>query len=307
MEGTAHARLVEKIWKSEPTIEGAGVHLKRAFGFHEVPLLDPFLLLDDFRSENPADYKAGFPWHPHRGIETITYVLDGDVEHGDSMGHKGDISSGDVQWMTSGSGIIHQEMPKGNSKGQMLGFQLWANLPANSKMMDPRYRGIKKKEIPVVKTPDGATIRIICGEWNGIKGPVQDVVIDPEYMDVELPAGKSFTHMVKEHHNIFAYVIDGEAYFDHLRRPFDHDAIGENYFDMASPCPCGNGSLVLYQRKGSHITVTTNQHSVRFLLVSGKPLNEPIAWYGPIVMNTKAELRQAFQEFNEGTFVKSRE
>lgn len=304
MEALNKERIIDKIWKSEPTVEGAGVHLKRVFGFHEVPLLDPFLLLDDFRSENPADYKAGFPWHPHRGIETITYVLEGDVEHGDSMGHKGDISSGDVQWMTAGSGIIHQEMPKGNSKGQMLGFQLWANLPSHSKMMNPRYRGIKKNEIPIIKTSDGATVRIICGEMSGTKGPVQDVVSNPEYFDVELPAGKSFTHFVTENHTVFAYVIDGEAYFDHIRKPFAHDAVGQNYFDMSSPCPCRDGTLVLYKKNGTHITVTTTDRSVRFLLVSGKPLNEQIAWYGPIVMNTQAELKQAFAEYQDGTFIK---
>lgn len=304
MDNIKTGRDIDRIWRSEATIEGAGVHLKRAFGFHEVPLLDPFLLLDDFRSENPADYKAGFPWHPHRGIETITYVLDGDIEHGDSMGHKGDISGGDVQWMTAGSGIIHQEMPKGNSKGQMLGFQLWANLPAHSKMMDPRYRGIRKNEIPIVLTQDGAQVRIICGEINGTKGPVQDIVTDPEYMDVELPAGKSFTHIVKDGHTVFAYVIDGEAFFDHIRKPFAHDAIGDNYFDMKSPCPCRDGTLVLYKKRGTHVTVTTDKHSVRFLLVSGRPLKEPVAWYGPIVMNTHAELRKAFEEFNEGTFIR---
>lgn len=297
-------RLIDRIWKSESTIEGAGVHLKRAFGFHELPHLDPFLLLDDFRSENPADYKAGFPWHPHRGMETITYVLEGDVEHGDSMGHKGDISSGDIQWMTAGSGIIHQEMPKGNSKGQMLGFQLWANLPSHSKMMDPRYRGIKKNEIPVVKTPDGAIVRIISGSVDGTTGPVTDIMTEPEYLDIELPAHKSFTHLVKDNHTLFAYVIDGEAYFDHSRKPFSHDASGVNYFDMRSPCPCSNGTLVLFKRRGTHVTITTNQHSVRFLLISGKPLNEPIAWYGPIVMNTHEELRKAFQEYNDGTFIK---
>ena len=298
-------RIIEKIWKSEPTIEGAGVHLKRVFGFHELPMLDPFLLLDDFRSENPLDYKAGFPWHPHRGIETITYVLEGDVEHGDSMGHKGDISSGDVQWMTAGSGIIHQEMPKGNNKGQMLGFQLWANLPSHSKMMAPRYRGIKKNEIPTVKTKDGATVRIICGEIDGTKGPVGDVVIEPAYFDVEIPANKSFTHQVKDGHTVFAYVIGGEAYFDHIRTPFGHTASGKNYFDMSPSCPCGNGTLVLFNKKGTHITVTTMSQGVRFLLVSGKPLNETIAWYGPIVMNTKEELRVAFQEYRDGTFIKS--
>lgn len=304
MEETKKQRLIDKIWKSEPTIEGAGVHLKRAFGFHELPLLDPFLLLDDFRSENPADYKAGFPWHPHRGIETITYVLEGDVEHGDSMGHRGDISAGDVQWMTAGSGIIHQEMPKGNKKGEMLGFQLWANLPASKKMMDPRYRSLKKNEIPIVKLPNGTTIRIISGVFNDIKGPVQDIVIEPEYMDIELPPGKSLTHMVKSNHTVLAYVIDGEAFFDQIRTPFAHDAAGINYFDMTSPCPCNNGTLVLYQKGGTEVTVTTDKQSVRFLLVSGKPLNEPIAWYGPIVMNTREELRHAFKEFKEGTFVK---
>lgn len=306
MQGIKGERAIKKVWKSEPTIEGAGVHLKRAFGFHEVPLLDPFLLLDDFRSENPADYKAGFPWHPHRGIETITYVLDGDVEHGDSMGNQGDISAGDVQWMTAGSGIIHQEMPKGNRKGQMLGFQLWANLPAKLKMMDPRYRGVKSKEIPLITTSDGASIRIICGEVNGTKGPVQDIVTDPEYLDVELRAGKSFKHPVKPGHNILAYVIDGEAYFDPARTPFAHDAAGVNYFDMQPPCPCGNGTLVLYEMEGSNIVVTTDKQSVRFLLVSGKPLREPIAWYGPIVMNTHEELKKAFQEYKDGTFVKNR-
>jgi quercetin 2,3-dioxygenase len=299
-------RMINKIWKSEATIEGAGVHLKRAFGFHELPLLDPFLLLDDFRSENPVEYKAGFPWHPHRGMETITYVLEGDVEHGDSMGHRGDISSGDVQWMTAGSGIIHQEMPKGNSKGQMLGFQLWANLPAKSKMMAPRYRGIKKNEIPLVTLQPGIAIRVICGEINDTKGPVQDIMTDPEYLDVEIAAGKTWTHQVKSGHTIFAYVIDGEGYFDCVRTPFAHNATGINYFDMRSPCPCGNGTLVLYEKTGSFITVTTDKDSVRFLLVSGQPLNEPIAWYGPIVMNTGAELKTAFQEYQDGTFVKHR-
>ena len=220
MNKTNSQRTIKKIWKSEPTVEGAGVHLKRAFGFHELPLLDPFLLLDDFRSENPADYKAGFPWHPHRGIETITYVLDGDVEHGDSMGNKGFIAAGDVQWMTAGSGIIHQEMPQGNRKGEMFGFQLWANLPAHSKMIAPRYQGIKQQEIPVVKTQDGASIKVICGSVNGTRGPVQNVVIDPEYLDITLPAGKSFTHTVAPDHTVFAYVIEGQAYFDPARLPF---------------------------------------------------------------------------------------
>ncbi len=299
-------RTIRKIWKSEPTIEGAGVHLRRAFGFHELPLLDPFLLLDDFRSENPADYKAGFPWHPHRGIETITYVLDGDVEHGDSMGNKGDISAGDVQWMTAGSGIIHQEMPKGNRKGEMLGFQLWANLPARLKMMEPRYRGVKRNEIPLITSQDGSSIRIICGTVDGTQGPVKDIVTDPEYLDVTLPSGKAFKHPVKDDYTVIAYVIEGEAFFDPARIPFAHDAAGVNYFDMKPPCACGNGSLVLYERDGTNITVTTDRNPVRFLLMSGKPLNEPVAWYGPIVMNTQEELRTAFQEYQDGTFIKKR-
>lgn len=298
-------RTIKKTWKSQPTMEGAGVHLHRAFGFHDLPTLDPFLLLDDFRSENPKDYKAGFPWHPHRGIETITYVLDGDVEHNDNMGNKGNIAAGDIQWMTAGSGIIHQEMPKGNRKGEMLGFQLWLNLPAHSKMIDPRYQEVKRNEIPIVAMQNGALVHVICGEVNGVKGPVQDIVAEPEYLDIELPAGKTFTHAVKPDHTVFAYVIDGEAYFDLIRTPFAHDAAGINYFDMGPSCPCGNRALILFG-DGTNITVTTDKQSVRFLLISGKPIKEPIAWYGPIVMNTQTELRTAFQEYENGTFIKKR-
>jgi len=305
MEKTLTRRAVKKMWKSQPTMEGAGVQLKRAFGFHEVPQLDPFLLLDDFRSENPEDYKAGFPWHPHRGIETITYVLDGDVEHGDSLGNKGIIQAGDIQWMTAGSGIIHQEMPQGNRKGEMFGFQLWANLPAQSKMMDPRYREVKQKTIPIVKTPEGATVRVIAGEVNGTKGAVGEIVTDPEYLDIELPAGKSFEHRVKQGHTVFAYVIDGEAYFDPDRTPFSHESTGANYFDMKPPCSFSNGTLALFG-DGTSVAVTTDKKPVRFLLVSGKPIGEPVAWYGPIVMNTREELKEAFQEFEAGTFVKRR-
>lgn len=298
-------RQIKKIWKSQPTIEGAGVHLKRAFGFYELPLFDPFLLLDDFRSENPAEYKAGFPWHPHRGIETITYVLDGDVEHGDSMGNQGNIGAGDVQWMTAGSGIIHQEMPKGNSKGQMFGFQLWANLPAKSKMMDPRYREVKSTTIPIIQTPEGAKVHLICGEINGTRGPVQDIMTDPEYLDVELPAGKSFTHPVKSDHTVLAYVIEGEGYFDLARDFFKHDEVGINYFDMDTSCSCGDGTLILFDQ-GTYVNITSDKKPVRFLLVSGKPLKEPIAWYGPIVMNTHEELKKAFEEYQAGTFVKKK-
>jgi redox-sensitive bicupin YhaK (pirin superfamily) len=296
-------RTIQKVWKSKPTMEGAGVRLRRVFGFHEVPALDPFLLLDDFHSSNPDDYRKGFPWHPHRGIETITYILDGDVEHGDSLGNSGIISAGDVQWMTAGGGIIHQEMPKGDRKGDMWGFQLWANLPAKSKMMDPRYREVKRREIPEVKAPDGATVRVISGEVAGVKGPVRDIVTDPQFLDVSLPAGKSFAHPVKEGHTVFAYVIEGEGYFDPGRDPFAREAVGDSYFEMGHPCTCGEGTLVLYG-PGHAVSVTADKKPVRFLLVSGQPIKEPVAWYGPIVMNTREELAQAFREFEQGTFVR---
>lgn len=285
-------RQVKKIWKSQPTIEGAGVHLNRVFGFHQVPKLDPFLLLDDFRSENPEEYKAGFPWHPHRGIETITYVLDGDVEHKDSIGNSGVISAGDIQWMTAGSGIIHQEMPQGNRRGEMFGFQLWANLPAKSKMIHPRYRDIKQKDIPLVKTQDGAEIRVIAGEIEGIKGPITEVVINPEYLDVTIPPGKRFTHPVQEGHTVFSYVIEGEGDFNP-----ETDKTPVN----SERSLCGNGTLVLYG-EGDGVTIAASSRSVRFLLISGKPIHEPVAWYGPIVMNTQEELRRAFQEYHDGSF-----
>ncbi|NWF56599.1 MAG: pirin family protein [Syntrophaceae bacterium] len=297
-------RKIEKIWKSRPTIEGAGVHLKRAFGFQEVPRLDPFLLLDDFRSKNPKEYLAGFPWHPHRGIETITYVLDGKVEHGDSMGNKGIISSGDVQWMTAGRGIIHQEMPKGTSSGLMGGFQLWANLPASQKMMDPRYREVKHSQIPEVSLDSGTEVKIICGKVNRVSGPVKDIVTDPEYLDVTVPAKTSFTHPVKTGHTAFAYVIEGKGYFDQERNSFKHEMMGRNYFDFQRECLLGEETLALYERSGDQILVTTEDSPVRFLLVSGKPIEEPVAWYGPIVMNTQEELRIAFDEYQKGTFIK---
>ena len=303
MAKTQVIRRIKKVWKSEPTLEGAGVHLRRAFGFHEVPQLDPFLLLDAFKSENPEDYRLGFPWHPHRGIETITYVLEGDVEHGDSMGNRGNIASGDVQWMTAGSGIVHQEMPKGDSKGRMWGFQLWSNLPAKSKMMDPRYREVKQKEIPVAKSPDGATVRVICGQAAGVKGPVQEIVTDPEFLDVTVPAGKSFTHQVPRDHTVFAYVIDGEGFFDKGRDPFAREAGGENWFDLKPECACGTDTVVLYGA-GEAVSIAADKRPVRFLLVSGRPIKEPVAWYGPIVMNTREELKTAFEEFEAGTFVK---
>ena len=299
----ADVRRIKKVWKAKPTVEGAGVRLKRVFGNHEVPQLDPFLLLDDFRSNDPAEYVRGFPWHPHRGIETITYVLAGDVEHGDSLGNRGVISSGDVQWMTAGSGIIHQEMPKGDREGRMWGFQLWANLPARHKMMDPRYREVKRDDIPEATTAEGATVRVVCGEVAGVRGPVREIVTEPEYLDVSIPARSSFRHPVKAGHTVFAYVFEGEGYFDPERDPYAREDVGERYFDMERPCVCGNGTVVLYG-PGDTVAVSTEERPVRFLLVSGRPLGEPVAWYGPIVMNTQAELRVAFREYEQGTFVK---
>jgi redox-sensitive bicupin YhaK (pirin superfamily) len=300
------ARKIKKIWKSRPTIEGAGVHLKRAFGFHEVPQLDPFLLLDDFHSSNPPEYLPGFPWHPHRGIETITYVLHGEVKHGDSMGNQGTICSGDVQWMTAGSGIIHQEMPKGTASGLMGGFQLWANLPASHKMMDPRYRDVKRAQIPEVKMNSGARVKIICGKVNGTAGPVKDIVIDPEYLDVTIPPRTTFAHPMKIGHTVFAYVVEGKGYFDQERNSYKHEVIGANYFDLQRNCLITPEQLVLYERAGERVMVTTEDSSVRFLLISGKPIGEPVAWYGPIVMNTQEELRIAFEEYKQGTFIKQR-
>ncbi len=299
----AKERKIQKVIKSKPTLEGAGVHLRRVFGYDEVPLFDPFLLLDDFRSDNPEHYRKGFPWHPHRGIETITYVLKGDVEHGDSMGNKGVISSGDTQWMTAGSGIIHQEMPNGDVNGVMEGFQLWANLPKTHKMMDPRYRDIKSSQVPEVLLENGATIKIICGTVNGRQGPVRDIVIDPEYLDVTVPAHAEFSHRTKRDHTAFAYVIEGKGLFCNEKDPFSYDVAGVNYFDMQREPFIENGMLVLFT-EGDKVTVTTQGDPVRFLLISGKPIDEPVAWYGPIVMNTEEELRVAFEEYRNGMFIK---
>jgi redox-sensitive bicupin YhaK (pirin superfamily) len=300
------ARKIKRVWKSKPTIEGAGVHLKRAFGYYQVPQLDPFLLLDDFHSDNPDQYLAGFPWHPHRGIETITYVLQGKVEHGDSMGNSGIISPGDVQWMTAGSGIIHQEMPKGGDAKLLWGFQLWANLPAKHKMMDPRYREVKSVQVPEKELASGATVRIICGAVDGMVGPVRDIVTDPEYLDVSVSEGATFTHAVSSGHTVFAYVVEGSAYFDKERNPFGHEVIGDNYFDLKRDCNFGPETLVLYEHNGDEVEIKAEDSPVRFLLVSGRPIGEPVAWYGPIVMNTQEELQIAFEEFEKGTFIKKR-
>ena len=301
----AKARKIRKVFRSRPTIEGAGVHLNRAFGFSEAGMFDPFLLLDDFRSDVPEHYLKGFPWHPHRGIETITYVLGGDVEHGDSMGNKGVISSGDIQWMTAGSGIIHQEMPKGDRLGVMSGFQLWANLPKSRKMMEPRYRDIKSSQVPQVSLGNGAVIKVICGKVEDVVGPARDIVTEPEYIDVTIPPASEFVHHIKKGHTAFAYVIEGKGYFCKEKKPFTYEAQGVNYFDIQRNPFIGNGTLVLFDDEGD-LTAITEEQGVRFLLMSGKPFGEPIAWYGPIVMNTQEELRVAFEEYNNGTFIKHR-
>ena len=268
---------IKQILTRIPAIEGAGVHLNRVFAHNEVKLLDPFLLLDDFSSNNPKDYLAGFPWHPHRGIETVTYIISGKVEHKDSIGNKGAIKSGDIQWMTAGSGIIHEEMPK-KYDGLMQGFQLWVNLPAKNKMMDPRYRGITKEEIPVVKT-DEAEVKIISGIYKGKKGPVKDIIVDIDYFDVSLNPDKEFRHKAKKGYTTFAYVYKGKAIVD--KKEID------------------SGKLILFSN--SDISIKGN---ARFLFLSGKPIKESIAWYGPIVMNTQRELEIAFEEYRNGTFIK---
>ena len=298
-------RRIETVLSSVPTLEGAGVRLNRAFGYRHVPALDPFLLLDDFSSGNPEDYRKGFPWHPHRGIETITYVLHGKVAHGDSMGNEGVIGPGDIQWMTAGSGIIHQEMPSGEPSGLLQGFQLWANLPASRKMMDPRYRGVVSGEIPVVAGPGGSEIRVIAGDVNGVTGPVREIVTDPVYLDVSVPAGETYLHPESDRRTVFAYVIEGEGSFDDRREPYSFGVEGAAYSDLGGEATIGPGNVVLY-RGGGTVGITAGGDGMRFLLVSGKPIREPVAWYGPIVMNTQEELRVAFQEYRDGTFIKYR-
>jgi redox-sensitive bicupin YhaK (pirin superfamily) len=298
-----NVRKIARVLKAKPTLEGAGVHLKRVFGYPHVPQFDPFLLLDDFHSDDPERYTPGFPWHPHRGIETITYVLEGRVEHGDSLGNKGVIEPGDVQWMTAGSGIIHQEMPKGKTDGRLWGFQLWSNLPATQKMMGPRYREVKASEIPEARLENGVTAKVICGDVDGVRGPVRDVVVDPLYLDVSIPGGKRLGRRVRAGYTVFAYVIAGGGYFEPERDPFRYDVEGKNYFDYGRECLVGRESLVAYE-DGDEIAVTAGEEGVRFLFVSGKPIAEPIAWGGPIVMNTREELRVAFEELQRDTFLK---
>lgn len=279
-------RKIKMVLKGQPTMEGAGVHLKRAFGFNEAPALDPFLLLDDFHSDNPDHYIKGFPWHPHRGIETITYVLQGDIEHGDSMGNRGVIGSGDVQWMTAGSGVIHQEMPQGDAKGRMWGFQLWANLPAAHKMMAPRYRDIKAADIPETELENGVRIKVVCGSIGSVAGPVQDIVIEPRYLDITIPPGQAFQLPLEPDHTVFVYVFAGDGFFDQQKKDHIHPE-----------------TLVLFDA-GEILLAEAGKTDLRFIMVSGRPLNEPVAWHGPIVMNTQQELETAFREYREGTFIK---
>ncbi len=279
-------RSVENVWESRPTLEGAGVKLRRVFGFDEAPALDPFLLLDHFGSKNPEDYIKGFPWHPHRGIETVTYMIEGEVEHGDSIGNKGVIYSGDVQWMTAGSGIIHQEMPNAY-EGEMKGFQLWVNLPAENKMMDPRYRGLTREEIPEAEIADGVRVKIISGKAGDTSGPVTDIVVDIQYMDVTIDPGIAHSFTVQDGYTVFTFVFEGSGSF------------------------CGDPSrtvesdhLVFFRKDGDTLDIAAGENGVRFMLACGKPIGEPVAWGGPIVMNTDDELRRAFEEYQNGTFIK---
>jgi len=297
-------RPVNRIVQSKPTIEGAGVKLRRAFGFGDTGELDPFLLLDDFRNDRPDDYRAGFPWHPHRGIETITYVLAGSVDHGDSLGNSGTLGAGDVQWMTAGSGILHQEMPQGDSAGRMHGFQLWANLPASLKMTAPRYQDIAAAAVPQIVDDDGTCVRIICGDFWGKRGPVDGIAADPRYLDVWVPAGLRKSLPVETDRHAFAYVFEGSGTFAAASPALG--VLTEKQVDdreMRIREQTGNRSLVLFA-SGDTVTVQAGEQGIRFLLVSGKPIEEPVAWYGPIVMNTQEQLRQAVAELRAGTFIK---
>ena len=296
-------RPVKRVAQSTPTLEGAGVQLRRAFGFGNTSEFDPFLLLDDFRNDNPDDYLAGFPWHPHRGIETITYVLAGTVDHGDSLGNRGSLGAGDVQWMTAGSGILHQEMPKGDPQGRMHGFQLWANLPSSLKMTKPRYQDVSAGDVPEAIDDDGTRVRVVCGSFWGKKGPVDGVAADPRYLDVSVPPGVKKRLQVEIARNAFAYVFEGSGRFRDASEPRDvrTDLVGS--VDSAGQGDIGNRSLVVFD-SGDEVVVQAGERGIRFLLVSGQPIEEPVAWHGPIVMNTKEELQQAYTELRAGTFIK---
>jgi len=296
-------RPVQRVVQSQPTMEGAGVKLRRAFGFGDTDETDPFLLLDDFRNDRPQDYLAGFPWHPHRGIETITYVLAGEVTHADSLGNQGAMGAGDVQWMTAGRGILHQEMPRGDAQGRMHGFQLWANLPASLKMTAPRYQDVQAREIPDITDDDGARVRIVCGSFWGKSGPVEGIAADPQYLDVWVPPGQRKVLPVDTRRRAFAYVFEGSGTFRDASEPFGVLVEQPGPVEIVAREAVGDRSLVLFSA-GDEVVVNAGEHGIRFLLISGQPLQEPVAWYGPIVMNTQGELRQAIAELKDGTFIR---
>ncbi len=298
-------RSVKRVVKAQPHLEGAGVKLQRAFGFGNTTEFDPFLLFDDFRNDNPGDYLAGFPWHPHRGIETITYVLAGNVAHGDSLGNRGSLGAGDVQWMTAGSGIMHQEMPRGDAQGRMHGFQLWANLPASLKMTAPRYQDIAAQDIPEIVDDDGTRVRVIVGDFWGKRGPVEGVAADPSYIDVSVAPGQRKRLAVETSRHAFAYVFAGSGTFRDASQPRGVLTEQIDGTDAVKREQTGNRSLVLFD-SGDEVVVQASEEGIRFLLVSGKPIEEPVAWYGPIVMNTQEQLRQAVTELQQGTFIKQR-
>ena len=297
-------RPIKQLTQAAPVIEGAGVHLHRAYGFGKTEDFDPFLLLDDFRNDNPDHYRAGFPWHPHRGIETITYILSGTVEHGDSLGNQGSLGAGDIQWMTAGRGILHQEMPKGDANGQMHGFQLWANLPAAHKMTAPRYQDVQTTDIPEITDDDGTKARVICGTFWGQKGPVEGINPDPRYLDIAIPPGGHKILPVETDRHAFAYIFAGAGTFRDASAP---QSVKTEHLDLSgevSSEEMGNRSLVLFDN-GNEVTVQAGAQGIRFLLVSGRPLEEPVAWRGPIVMNTQEELQQAFSELQNGSFIRN--
>ncbi len=303
--GAVSIRPVKQMTAAKPTLEGAGVHLRRAFGFGETEPFDPFLLFDDFRNDRPEDYLAGFPWHPHRGIETITYVLSGTVEHGDSLGNRGSLGAGDVQWMTAGRGILHQEMPKGDPQGRMHGFQLWGNLPARLKMTEPRYQDVPGGEIPTVTDDDGTQVRVVCGSFWGQTGPVDGIAADPIYLDIQVPPGLTKRLPVATERHAFAYVFEGSGRFDESSDPRlvrTDTVLGDDIDDEPPYSAVGDRTLVLFDR-GDEIVVRAGEHGIRFLLVSGRPIEEPVAWYGPIVMNTRDELATAISQLKDGSFL----
>lgn len=297
-------RPVRRIVEATPTVEGAGVKLRRAFGFGDTDETDPFLLFDDFRNDVPADFMAGFPWHPHRGIETITYVLAGSVTHADSLGNEGLLGAGDVQWMTAGRGIMHQEMPKGDALGRVHGFQLWANLPSSLKMTAPRYQDVAAKDIPEVTDDDGTRVRVIVGDFWGRKGPVDGIAAEPQYVDVWVPPGRRKVLPIDTRRNAFAYVFEGGGTFRDSSAPLGvlHE-VQKDGEEVVVREQAGDRNLVMFG-SGDEIVVQAGEKGIRFLLCSGRPIEEPVAWYGPIVMNTNDELRQAITELRSGTFIR---